>query len=172
MTVGGGEPTYQADFVLAFLKKCHENYLHVALDTCGYTTSPSGIKALEEADLVLFDIKGIALENHRKNTGVSNEIILSNLEHLDKIRKPIIIRLPIIPGYTDSKEDVTKTAKLLAGLKSVERVNLLAYHKYGQIKYEQLGRKYILENEPPSDARMNELKSFFEGYGLNIQLGG
>jgi len=171
VTIGGGEPTFQPLFTRAFMRKCHENYIHTALDTCGYTDS-EGLKILEEADLLLFDLKGIDPMKHLKNTGVSNEIILSNLKRLNAIGKPIIIRAPIIPGFTDATEDIITTAEFLSELKSVERVDLLAYHEYGRIKYGQLGMEYNLNVQPPAEEYMNDIKSTFERYGLKAQLGG
>jgi len=172
VTIGGGEPTFQPKFVRAFLKKCRENYIHTALDTCGYTVNDEGLKALEETDLLLFDLKGLALNDHLRNTSVSNEKILANLKHLNKMGKDIIIRLPIIPGHTDSAKNLKDTARLLAGLKSVERVDLLAYHQYGTIKYKELGREYKVKLNTPDAKRMDGIKALFEGYGLKVQLGG
>lgn len=172
VTIGGGEPTFQAKFTRAFLKKCKDNYIHTALDTCGYTVNEDGLKALEEADLLLFDLKGLDPLQHKKSTGVSNEIILKNLKHLNDIGKDIIIRLPIIPNLTDSDKNLKDTAKLLSKLKSVERVDLLAYHQYGTIKYRELGREYKLNEPSISAERMDSIKNLFEGYGLKVQLGG
>jgi len=172
VTLGGGEPTFQPRFTRAFLKKCRENYLHAALDTCGYTVNSEGVKALEEADLLLFDLKGLAPEVHLRNTGASNERIISNLRHLNEMGKDIIIRLPIIPGHTDSAENLKATAGFLSRLKSVERVDLLAYHEYGTIKYRELGREYALHLTTPGAERMDEIKTIFERQGLKVQLGG
>lgn len=172
VTIGGGEPTLQYRFVRAFLKKCRENYIHTALDTCGYTINDEALKAMEEADLLLFDIKGIELGQHLIDTSVSNEIILRNLKHLSEIGKPIIIRLPIIPGHTDSEENIIATARLLSGLKSIERIDLMAYHEYGTVKYGQLGKEYKLDVEPPGEEQMNWIKETLESYGLKVQLGG
>ncbi|GAI14355.1 unnamed protein product, partial [marine sediment metagenome] len=126
VTIGGGEPTFQPRFTYSLLRKCKENYIHTAVDTCGYTLASEGLKVLEEADLLLFDLKGIDPKEHLKNTGVSNEPILSNLKRLDAMGKAIIIRVPIIPGYTDSAQNIKSTAEFLSRLKSVERVDLLA----------------------------------------------
>lgn len=172
ITIGGGEPTFQPSFTHAFMRKCQENYIHVALDTCGYTTTTEGLKVLEEADLLLFDIKGVDPATHLRNTGVSNEIIISNLKHLDAMRKPIIIRLPIIPGYNDEMENVIATGEFLSHLKSVERVDVLAYHKYGEAKYGQLGKEYEIRVQPPTEEHINNIKATLERYGLKVQLGG
>jgi pyruvate formate lyase activating enzyme len=172
VTIGGGEPTFQPLFTLAFMRKCQENYINVALDTCGYTLNNEGLKILEEADLILFDIKGIEPIIHLRNTGVTNEIILSNLKHLDAMQKSIIIRLPIIPGYNDKTNDIICTAEFLSNLKAVERVDLLTYHEYGRIKYSQLDRKYKLQVQSPTEEHMDEIKATFERYGLKVQIGG
>jgi glycyl-radical enzyme activating protein len=172
VTIGGGEPTFQPRFTNALLTKCQENYIHVAVDTCGYTASSEGLAILEKADLLLFDVKCIDAEEHLKNTGVSNDLILSNLRRLDDMGKAIIIRVPLVPGYTDSTQNIRSTAEFLSGLKSVERVDLLPYHEYGRVKYGQLGRECKLNVQPLTEERLNNIKDTFEQYRLNVQLGG
>ena len=172
VTIGGGEATWQPEFTLQFIRKCKENYIHTALDTCGYITSADGIKALEEADLLLFDIKGMDPAEHLKHTGVSNEVILENLKRASAMGKPIIIRAPIIPGYTDSDQNLRATAEFLATLKSVIRVDLMPVHEYGKTKYEQLGKEYQLNVQPIPQERQDEIKALFERYGLITQIGG
>ena len=172
VTIGGGEPTAQPLFSLALLRKCRENYIHTAVDTCGYTPNNDGFSVLEEADLLLFDLKGIDAQKHRQNTSVSNDVILSNLQKLGAMGKSIIIRVPLVPGYTDSAENVNSTAEFLARLKSVERVDLMSYHEYGTVKYQQLGREYRLNVQSLGDEELNNIKTVFESYGLNVQLGG
>ncbi|MGB9663149.1 MAG: glycyl-radical enzyme activating protein [Moorellaceae bacterium] len=172
VTIGGGEPTFQPRFTRELIRKCKENYIHVALDTCGYTTSAEGVKALEEADLLLFDLKGLDPRKHLEATGVSNERILENLRMLNAAGKPIIVRLPLIPGYNDAEENLRATAELLAQLRCVERVDLMPYHEYGKVKYEQLGREYKVNARPMPRDRQEELKDFFARYGLNVQIGG
>jgi pyruvate formate lyase activating enzyme len=172
VTIGGGEPTFQPLFTYALLRKCQENYIHTAVDTCGYTPTSEGFKILEEADLLLFDLKGLGPKEHLRNTGVSNELILTNLKRLDAMEKAIIIRIPIVPGYSDSAQNIKSTAEFLSRLKSVERVDLLPYHEYGEVKYAQLGREYKLHIQPPTEEQLNSIKATFERCGLNVQLGG
>ena len=172
VTIGGGEPTSQPFFTYALLKKCQEHGIHTAVDTCGYVIDHEGYKVLEEADLLLYDLKGMDPSEHTRNTGISNERILDNLERLAGMDKPIIIRLPIVPGRNDSTKDIKGMAEFLSKLKSVERVDLLPYHKYGTVKYGQLGRIYKLNVQPPDMEYMNSLKSTFEHYGLKTQVGG
>ena len=173
VTIGGGEPTFQASFTLQLIRKCKRSYIHTALDTCGYTTGSEGVKALEEADLLLFDIKGMDPEEHLSNTGVSNKRIHENLRRRDAIGKPVIVRVPLIPGYTDSDQNLKATARFLSGLRCVERVDLLAFHEYGNVKYGQLGREYRLGNvQPISQERLEQIKTLFERHGFRTQLGG
>ena len=173
LTIGGGEPTLQAAFTGELMKKCHDNGIHVALDTCGYTVSEEGRRLLEEADLLLFDIKGVDPEIHKNNTGVSNKIILANLKHLDEIGKDIIIRLPIIPGYTDQQENIRATVQLLSEMKCITRVDLMEYHQYGVVKYAQLGMDYRLDNSLAlRSGLLEEIKEMLEDHGLKVQLGG
>jgi len=172
VTIGGGEPSMQAAFTLALLKKCRENYIHTAVDSCGYTTSAEGLRVLEEADMVLFDVKGLDPDAHLRNTAVPNDVILANLKHLDEIRKPVIIRAPLIPGMNDSDEDVEALAKFLSEIRCIERVDLMAYHDYGKVKYEQLGKDYGLDCERQSDERLQQFLDIFKSYSLRVQLGG
>ena len=172
VTIGGGEPIFQPLFTYALMKKCQENYIHVAIDTCGYATTEEQFKILVEADLLLYDLKGLDLNTHIKNTKVSNEIIISTLKKLNDMRKSIIIRIPVIPDLTVTQEAMESIAALLTRLKSVERVDLLPYHTYGTIKYEQLGKEYTLSTRIDTQEMTEILKNTLECYGLNVQIGG
>lgn len=172
VTIGGGEPTYQPLFTYELIRKCKENNIHTAVDTCGYTLTNEGLKVLEEADLLLYDLKGWDPKEHLKNTHAPLEPILENIKRCDAMRKPIIIRIPIIPRYNDSAQNIANMAKFLSKLKSVERVDLLAYHPYGAAKYRQLGRIYELNIQPPTQEHLDDIKDTFERYDLNVQLGG
>jgi len=171
-TIGGGEPVFQAHFTYALMKKCQENYIHVAIDTCGYATTAEQLKILAEADLLLYDLKELDLNSHMKNTGVSNKIILSNLKKLNDMGKSIIIRVPVIPGLTVTEKNMETIAVFLSRLKSIERIDLLPYHTYGTIKYEQLGREYKLNTLLNAQELADDTKRVFERYGLNVQMGG
>ncbi len=173
VTIGGGEPTCQSRFTLQFLRKCRENYIHTALDTCGYILEQAGLRALEESDLVLFDLKCMDPEDHVKSTGVSNQVILENLKRRDATRKPIIVRVPLIPGYTDSNANLSAIAGILATLQSLDRLDLLPLHEYGKNKYAQLGMEYPLSGiQPLSEERIKQIQIFFESFGLKSQIGG
>lgn len=173
VTIGGGEPTMQHEFVAELLKKCKETYVHTALETCGYVKWENLEKILEYVDLLHFDIKHMDTLEHKKITGVPNELILENAKKAAKMR-PIIIRIPLIPGYNDSEENLLNTGKFAAGLgENLLRVELLPFHKFGTGNYEQLGREYELKDlEPPSEEYMNKLKNLVESCGVKVQVGG
>lgn len=172
VTIGGGEASVQSEFTLAFVKKCKENFIHTAVDTCGYTVSEQAFNVLTEADLLLFDLKGMDTELHVKNTGKSNKPILTNLKRLDALNIPVIIRLPLIPGYTDSDDTIEKTAQFLSTLKNLDRVDLMNYHEFGKAKYAQIGLNYELALTPLTDERLSEIIGVFDKYSIKTQIGG
>ena len=173
VTIGGGEPTMQHEFVAALLKKCKEMYIHTAMETCGYVKWEQLEKILEHIDLLYFDIKHMDSRIHEEITGVSNELILENARKASEMR-PIIIRIPIIPGLNDSEENLLNTAKFASELgENLLRIELLPYHKFGTGTYEQLGRDYNLKHiEPPSEEHLNKLKKVIESCGVKVQIGG
>lgn len=167
VTVSGGEPTSQADFLIELLKKCQENSIHTALDTCGYSQWGKLNDILKYTDLVLYDLKQMNLDKHFEYTGVCNEKILENLKKIDKKGIPIWIRLPIIPGYTDDEENIKKMAYFLKDLKNFKRLDILSYHSYGIQKYPELSRVYDLGKiKPPPIKKMKKLKELFHSIGL------
>ena len=173
VTIGGGEVTMQHEFVTALLKKCKEMYVHTAMETCGYVKWENLEKILEYIDLLYFDIKHMDSRIHKEITGVPNELILENAIKASKMR-PIIIRIPLIPGYNDSEENLLNTAKFATELgENLLRIELLPYHKFGTGIYEQLGRIYELKDvEPPSEECMLKKKELIESCGVKAQIGG
>ena len=169
VTVSGGEPTHQAEFVKALLARCHESGLHTALDTCGLVEWDVLEGILEYADLVLFDLKHMDSEEHRKLTGVGNEIILQNLERLAKL-KQVVVRIPLIPGLTDSKTNIEASGEFLARI-GASKVDVVPYHQLGMGKYERLGKKYALTDvEPMSDEGTDLCIQVLERYGLEVDI--
>ena len=172
VTIGGGEASMHTDFTLALIRKCKENFIQVAVDTCGYTINETAFQVLSEADLLLYDLKGMDPEKHLRDTGVSNELILSNLKKLDSLNVPTIIRMPLIPGHNDSDEDIEKAAEFLSTLKNLDRVDLMNYHTFGVIKYAQIGKNYELDLTPLSPERLDEICQIFARYSIKTQIGG
>jgi len=173
VTIGGGEATMQHEFVAALLKKCKEMYVHTAMETCGYVKWEQFEKILEHIDLLYFDIKHMDSRIHEEITGVPNELILENAKKASEIR-PIIIRIPLIPGLNDSEENLLSTAEFAFELgENLLRIELLPYHKFGTGTYEQLGREYKLKDiESPSEEYMNKLKKLIESCDVKVQIGG
>lgn len=174
LTIGGGEASQFPEFCLELIDLCHQDGISVAVDTCGYAPRPEHLAVLEAADLLLYDIKGVDPERHKQNTGVDNALIWDNLRHLDEMGKEIIIRIPVIPGYNDSWEELEETARRLAQLTQIKRVDLICYHQFGMVKYQQLDRTYPIPDsmQPIPEARQRELLALFQSYNLPTQLGG
>ena len=139
---------------------------------CLFNINEKAFQVLKEADFLLYDLKGMDPEKHMRDTGVSNDLILSNLQELDKLNVPTIIRMPLIPGHNDSDEDIIKAAEFLSTLKNLDRVDLMNYHTFGVVKYAQIGKKYELDLSPLSTERLDEICAIFAKYSIKTQIGG
>jgi pyruvate formate lyase activating enzyme len=172
VTFSGGEPLMQPEFLQSTLKACKAEGIHVALDTCGFAPPQVLAGILPYIDLVLFDLKLVNPERHREVTGVPNGMILENLSMLVRSGKPLIVRIPIIPGVNDDAVNVRESMDLLADLR-VKRVDLLAYHEAGTDKYQRLGSKYHLADlKPPTPEIMKEISDRFCRAGFSVRIGG
>jgi len=172
VTLSGGEPLMQPNFVVQILKLCHENYINTAIETSGYANEEDFDKVLSYTDLILFDIKHMDSKKHKTGTGVENEKILKNAKRVSNRGIPMVIRIPVIPGYNDSPENISNTAKFARELNSLIRVELLPYHKLGVSKYEHMGRKYLLADNmiPPSSEKLSKLRKIIRDYGLKCDI--
>lgn len=140
ITLSGGEPLYQLEFSLELLKKAKENGLHTAVETCGFTSSDN-LKLIEKyIDLFLFDYKETNSVMHKDFTGVGNEIIISNLKLLNSLKKQIILRCPMIPGYNDRQEHFDGICGIANDFENIICVEIEPYHPLGENKYLSLGR--------------------------------
>ena len=174
VTIGGGEATCWSAFCRELIRLCHAEGIHTAIDSCGYPCTEETLAALDAADLVLFDLKGLNSARHQENTGAGNEEILRTFEHLRATNKPVIVRAPLVPGYNDSPEELAALGLLLRESPNVERVDLMPYHEYGVSKYEEIGLAYPLTGkvEPYSQDQVRQLLEFFRTYHPNVQIGG
>ena len=174
VTIGGGEATCWRAFCRELIRLCHAEGIHTAIDSCGYPCTEETLAALDAADLVLFDLKGLNSARHQENTGAGNEEILRTFEHLRATNKPVIVRAPLVPGYNDSPEELAALGRLLRESPNVERVDLMPYHEYGVSKYEEIGLAYPLTGkvEPYSQDQVRQLLEFFRTYHPNVQIGG
>lgn len=163
VTVSGGEPLLQAEFVKELFTILKSNGVHTALDTSGAVFSKDdkgkfdGLLAV--TDLVLLDIKHINPEEHKRLTARPNENILEFAKYLSQTGKPMWIRHVLVPQITDSDEYLQELATFIDGLKTVEKVEVLPYHTMGAVKYEKLGIDYPLKGvEPPTKERVKNAR--------------
>lgn len=169
VTVTGGEPLLQSDFVLELFKLCKEDGIHTAVDTSGYIFNEKIKKVLEYTDLVLLDIKAIDEKVYRELTGVELKNTLDFAEYLNKIGKKMWLRHVVVPGITDNDELLERLAKYVANLTNLEKVEILPYHRLGEFKYKELGMKYALEGvEELSKERFDNAVSIFKKYNLKV----
>jgi len=144
MTVSGGEPLRQARFVSALFECCHEEGLHTTLDTSGHGRQSDLEKVLKNTDLVLFDLKLMDPGAHIATVKASNDPIHRNARVVVERGIPMIVRIPLIPGLTDTDENIEAIAKFVEGLNPELPVNVLPYHRMGMGKYRMLDREYTL----------------------------
>lgn len=170
VTVSGGEPSLQHKFVSSFLKKCQELNLDTAVETCGYAKWEHLRPIIGYSNLVFFDIKHMNAEIHKRLTGRGNQLILENARKASLI-SPITIRIPVIPGYNDSVENIEATAEFARKLKNLNKIELLPYHSLGEHKYTWLGKQYQgkgISFEEGLD--FLKYKESIESYGCKVEV--
>ncbi len=169
ITLSGGEPGLQFAFALALEHRIKEEGLHLALDTCGLVSADRLRELAGLADLVLFDLKLADAAAHQEATGVPLEPILASAEMISReLGKPMWIRTPVIPGYTDSEENIRGIARFIAEkLPTVERYDLLAFNNTCGAKYGRLDMEWKLEGQPLiPKAHMERLAEIATGEGV------
>lgn len=175
MTISGGEPLTQPQFAISLLNLAHDAAIHTTLDTTGYASWESARRVFEHVDLVLYDFKHMDPIAHKKLTGVTNELILDNaIKIRQELGVAMLARVPIAPGFNDSIENITATAKFIATeLDDSVKVHLLPYHRLGEAKYERLEKpSQATSFQVPTDEHVLELKSIVESFGLDVVIGG
>ncbi|WP_434510657.1 (2S)-3-sulfopropanediol dehydratase activating enzyme [Desulfitobacterium sp. AusDCA] len=165
LTFSGGEPLMQADFVAATLEEARRRRIKTTIETCGYADWPSVHQVCQHLNSVIWDIKCIDPEKHKKFTGVSNEIILNNFSKLcaEFPNLPKLVRTPIIPGFNDSEKDVKAIIDFIKDKPNV-KYEILPYHRLGQPKYYYLGREYSLAGVQLDNERFNKLKEIVNSF--------
>ncbi|EPR07620.1 pyruvate formate-lyase-activating protein [Ruminiclostridium papyrosolvens] len=160
ITVSGGEPLIQHEFVTELFKLCREAGIHTAVDTSGYVNVEDIKETLEYTDLVLLDLKQANAKKHLELTGVENERIKLFSSYLGEIGKPVWIRYVLVPGYTDDEEDLLAAYNYLKGFKNIEKIEVLPYHSMGKVKWEKLNVEYPLEGvSSPSQEEVDRAKN-------------
>ncbi len=152
ITVSGGEPLLQIEFVTDLFKKAKKKNIHTCLDTSGYTfnknKSEQFDKLMQYTDLVLLDLKHIDNQKHLELTGVSNKPILEFAKYLQKIQKPTWVRHVVIEGITFNEKYLNDLGYFIGGLDNVKTIDVLPYHTLGEFKYKELGIPYPLNGVP------------------------
>jgi pyruvate formate lyase activating enzyme len=147
VTLSGGEATYQSEFAIDVAIGLQKNGVHVALDTCGYCSEKVLREMLEHVDMVLYDLKQMDPDKHKEFTGVSLDRVLSNAQIVAESGKPVWIRTPIIPGHTDSEENIRSISKFIVNkMSNVERYDLLAFNRMCTDKYNLFDLEYALKD--------------------------
>lgn len=172
VTFSGGEPLAQPAFLTECLKELKKRHVNTAVDTSGYASKDTFNLILPYTDIFLYDIKLFDPEEHKKYTGVSNEIIKDNLRLLLESGKSVILRFPVIPGITDTYENVEGWASFLSKLSGAKEINLLPYHDVEE-KYHRLSKAYKMRvHSAPKEETLIWIKGRFEEIGLKVKIGG
>ena len=174
ITISGGEPTFQSKFLVSLLKELKSGDLHVALDTCGYTAWENLAATMNYVDLYLYDLKIMNEYLHIKYTGVSNKLILKNMQLLAGSGKKIIVRVPVIPGINDSDENFSALQSFLKNIMpAVKEVDLLPYHAAAENKYKRFRMENFMKNvkSTPKEVLL-ERKKELEAIGFTVKIGG
>jgi len=156
MTISGGEPMSQFRFTLELLKAAKEKGIHTCLDTSGYAPGDLFERVLPYTDLFLYDYKATDDKEHLRLTGVSNRLILDNLDLLYRAGASIILRCPLVKGINDTDEHFMGIAEIDRKYPGLAGIELMAYHNMGHEKYERIGRKPEMEMLPTTDEATKE----------------
>ena len=169
ITLSGGEPQLQREFVSQVFHRCKQLGLHTCIDTSGRLGNKFTDKELMDIDLHLLDIKSGDPEIYEKVTRQPLQPTLDFARRLSALARPIWVRFVLVPGLTDGHDNVEKLADIVAGLKSVERVEILRFHQMGRDKWHKLGLQYLLDNtEPPSAELTERVRGQFRRRGLTV----
>lgn len=173
LTLSGGESLCQPEFARALLQAAKESGLNTAMESTACANFDVIEKLLPYLDLYLMDIKHMDSAKHKAFTTQPNELILENAKKLAVRAKQLIIRVPVIPTFNDTEEEIAAIAKFASQLPNVTQLHLLPYHRLGMDKYEGLGREYTLKGiVPPTEEQMQRLLRAAQTFGLKCQIGG
>ncbi|MCM1388412.1 MAG: glycyl-radical enzyme activating protein [Bacillus sp. (in: Bacteria)] len=175
LTLSGGESLLQPEFAAALLMAAKNMGISTAMESMGYAQFPVIEKILPYLDTYLMDIKHMNAAKHKEYTGKENTRMLENAKKIAQSRMcELIIRVPVIPGFNDSEQEILEIAVFADSLPGVSQIHLLPYHKYGEGKYEGLNRPYLMHGVPMlPDGKMEQLKEAVEKHtALACQIGG
>lgn len=163
ITLSGGEPLLQADFALEILKEAKRRRINTAIETSGYAPWADLARCCPYLDTLIYDIKCISEEKHKKHTGQSNKVILANYKKLAQefAHLPILVRTPVIPSFNDTPEDIQAILDFIKKRRNLQ-YELLSYHRLGQPKYTYLGHEYSLGSITLDDKKMHKLQELVQ----------
>ena len=172
VTFSGGEPLMQIEFLTELLAASKTNGLHTAVDSSGCVAWEKLARILPWTDLFLYDLKIIDDDEHQKYTTASNVLILENLEKLTKSGIPLRIRIPLIPGITDTAQNIADLLQYLSGLKNITGIGLLPYNQLGEDKLQRYGITNRLGKlRPQSPAELKAIAARFQDRGYSVKIG-
>lgn len=173
MTLSGGESLLQPEFAEALFLAAHKFGINTAVETTGAVSFDIIERLLPHIDYFLMDIKHMDSKKHEEFVGKPNGIVLENAAKIARTAKNYIVRVPVIPTFNDTEEEIGEIAKFAASLGGVREMHILPYHRLGIDKYGGLGRKYTLKDIiPPDDGKMARLKKAAERFGIECRIGG
>jgi pyruvate formate lyase activating enzyme len=173
VTFSGGEPFAQPRFLEKLVREAKKRKLHTAIETCGHAKWETMRPILGLMDIVLYDVKHMDPDRHRQGTGVANDLILDNLKRADSLGMPLRARLPLVPGYNDSVENIRATASFVAGLANLEALDILPYHRMGEPKWRQLGQPYGMHGVAPHTRdQVYDCAEIAREYDIVVTVGG
>lgn len=169
VTFTGGECLLQHEFISAATLALQDAGVHVCIDTCGFVKPEIFRSVVKDADLILYDLKGIDDNLHKEHTGVSNKLVLENAAWLGSAGLPVWVRIPVIPGYTAAKNIISEMARFVREnmQEAVERIDLLGYNDLCSHDYEKMGFKYTLKDIPRvKESQMTEFCDIMKESGI------
>lgn len=172
VTFSGGEPTGQPEFLSELMQACVESHYHTALDTCGYAPTKLLLELARLADTVLYDLKLIDDAKHTEYVGVSNQLILDNLKALVADDTNLVIRVPMIPGITDTDDNIDGLIEFIKPLSGIRLISLLPYNKFGDDKRDRFGLPGRTDNTKTTPERTSEISRRLESHGYAVSIGG
>ena len=173
VTFSGGEPLQQPHFLRALLEASRERVIHTAVDTSGFVPWPHLESICERVDLFLYDLKLMDDEAHRHYVGVSNDLIKENLRRLHDRGASIILRIPLIPGITDTEANLAQLTPFIAGLPGIRAVHLLPYNPIGEEKYERLDKPNPLDRlQTQPDEVLAAIRDSVASLPTEVKIGG
>ncbi len=172
VTFSGGEPLSQPDFLLELLTACGTHGIHRTVDSSGYAARETVQRINSETDLWLLDLKHMDSEQHKKHTGVGNELILGNIQLLSEQDAPMRIRIPLIPGFNAFPKVLETMASFMQKLKKTPEVDILAYHDAAKSKYEKLALPYTSVPSNTAELSPEQALDIFHNDGIPAQIGG